>query len=412
MKLSEIFRIAGEGISRNKLRALLTMLGVIIGVAAVIIMIAISAGTEATISDNIKSLGTNLLFVTQSMGGQQAPSRTTGTSASFLTYDDAEAVSSSISGISGVVVERDISEQVKYGSTSVDSVTIIGTTPSYADVRDVVQGSGRFITQADIDNKAKIAVLGYTTAQTLFGNTDPVGEKIYVGDIKVTVVGVMAKKGVVGSTDFDSRIYIPLTLVFEKFTFSPFARVQGQQVGTILVQVTNLSDINQVITQIQILLAKRHDTTVAKLPFTVRTQEDIITTQESTTAAFRSLLAWVAAVSLVVGGIGIMNIMLVSVTERTREIGIRQATGATPGDIRGQFLTEALLLSLTGGLIGVLAGVGGSWLFYKVGEMRTVVMPNSILLAFVSAAVVGIFFGFYPANKAAQLDPIEALRHE
>jgi putative ABC transport system permease protein len=411
MNLSEIMRIASEGISRNKLRALLTMLGVIIGVAAVIIMIAISAGTEATISDNIKELGTNLLFITQSMGSQMV-SRNPTTTSNFLTYDDAEAISNSIDGISGVIVERDITEQVKYGSTSVDSVSIIGTTPAYAEVRDVPQGSGRFITQTDIENKAKVAVLGYTTAQTLFGSTDPVGQKIYVGDIKVTVVGVMAKKGVVGSTDFDSRIYIPLTLVFEKFTFSPFARVMGQQVGTILVQVTNLSDMNQVITQIQILLAKRHDTTVQYLPFTVRTQEDIITTQESTTAAFRSLLAWVAAVSLVVGGIGIMNIMLVSVTERTREIGIRQATGATPGDIRGQFLTEALLLSLTGGLIGVIAGVGGSWLFYKIGDMRTVVMPNSILLAFVSAAVVGIFFGFYPANKAAQLDPIEALRHE
>lgn len=412
MNLSEVFRIAGEGISRNKLRALLTMLGVIIGVAAVIIMIAISAGTEATISDNIKSLGTNLLFVTQSMGGQQAPSRTSGMNETFLTYDDAKAIQSSISGISGVVVERDVTEMVKYDTTSVDSVTIVGTTPSYADVRDVVQGSGRFITQTDINNSAKVVVLGYTTAQTLFGNTDPVGQKIYVGDVKLTVVGVMAKKGVVGSTDFDARVYVPLSLVFEKFTFSPFARVQGNQVGTILVQVTNLSDMNQVITQIQILLAKRHDATVASLPFTVRTQEDIITTQESTTAAFRSLLAWVAAVSLVVGGIGIMNIMLVSVTERTREIGIRQATGATPGDIRGQFITEALLLSLTGGLIGVIAGVGGSWLFYKIGDMRTVVLPNSILLAFVSAAIVGIFFGFYPADKAAQLDPIEALRHE
>jgi putative ABC transport system permease protein len=411
MRLSEIFRIAGEGISRNKLRALLTMLGVIIGVAAVIIMIAISAGTEATISDNIKELGTNLLFVTQSMGVQMV-SRNAGVSSNFLTYDDAEAISTSITGISGVVVERDITESIKYGSNSVDSVSVIGTTPSYPEVRDIAQASGRFITQNDIDNKAKVVVLGYSTAQTLFGDADPVGEKIYVGDYKLTVVGVMAKKGVVGNTDYDERVYLPLTLVFEKYTFSPFARVQGDQVGTILVQVTNLSDMSQVITQIQILLAKRHDTTVANLPYSVRTQEDIITTQESTTAAFRELLAWVAAVSLVVGGIGIMNIMLVSVTERTREIGIRQATGATPGDIRGQFLTEALLLSLTGGLIGVIAGVGGSWLFYKIGDMRTVVMPNSIVLAFVSAAVVGIFFGFYPANKAAQLDPIEALRHE
>jgi putative ABC transport system permease protein len=411
MNISEIFRIAGEGISRNKLRALLTMLGVIIGVAAVIIMIAISAGTEATISDNITQLGTNLLFVSQKMGAQMV-SRTGGTSTNFLTYDDAKAISSSITGISGVVVERDISETIKAGSSSVDSVSVIGTTPSYPEVRDVSQASGRFITQSDIDNSAKVVALGYSTAQTLFGDADPIGEKIYVGDYKLTVVGVMAKKGVVGSTDYDERVYIPLTLVFEKYTFSPFARVQGDQVGTILVQVTNLSDMSQVITQIQILLAKRHDTTVSELPYSVTTQEDIISTQESTTAAFRELLAWVAAVSLVVGGIGIMNIMLVSVTERTREIGIRQAIGATPGDIRSQFLTEALLLSLTGGLIGVISGVGGAWLFYKIGDMRTVVMPNSIILAFLSAAVVGIFFGFYPANKASQLDPIEALRHE
>jgi len=412
MKITEVLRIAGEGIARNKLRALLTMLGVIIGVAAVIIMIAISAGTEATISENIKNLGTNLLFVTQSIGTAQAPSRNSGFSGTFLTYDDAQAVSTSISGISGVVVERDIRELVKYGSNSIDSLSVVGTAPSYPQVRDVVQASGRFITQNDIDNSAKVVVLGYSTAQSLFGAADPTGEKIYVGDIRVTVVGVMAKKGVVGNTNYDERVYIPLTLVFEKFTFSPFARMQGDQVGTILVQVADMNTMDKVITQIQILLAKRHETTVAALPFTVRTQEDIIATQESTTAAFRSLLAWVAGVSLVVGGIGIMNIMLVSVTERTREIGIRQAAGATPGDIRGQFLTEALLLSLTGGLIGVMAGVGGAWLFYKIGEMRTVVLPNSIMLAFVSAAIVGIFFGFYPANKAAQLDPIEALRHE
>ncbi len=411
MKLSELFGIAWEGISRNKLRALLTMLGVIIGVAAVIIMIAISAGTEATIAENIQNLGTNLLFVTQSMGPQMV-SRNAGMNMTFLSYDDAQAISKSISGVSGVVVERDISELIKYGKTSIDGLSVVGTTPSYPQVRDVDQASGRFITQNDIDNSAKVVVLGYNTAQTLFGDADPVGEKIYVGDVKLTVVGVMDKKGVVGNTDYDERVYIPLTLVFDKYTFSPFARVQGNMVGTILVQVENMDDMENVITQIQILLAKRHETSVDELPFTVRTQEDIIATQESTTAAFRDLLAWVAGVSLVVGGIGIMNIMLVSVTERTREIGIRQATGATPGDIRGQFLTEALLLSLTGGLIGVIVGVGGAWLFYHAGDMRTVVLPSSIILAFFSAAIVGIFFGYYPANKAAQLDPIEALRHE
>jgi putative ABC transport system permease protein len=194
MKLTEVLRIAGEGIARNKLRALLTMLGVIIGVASVIIMIAISAGTEATITENIQNLGTNLLFVSQSMGPQQAPSRTSGMNETILTYDDAQAIQSSISGISGVVVERDITELVKYGNTSVDNVSIIGTTPSYPEVRDVSLASGRFLTQNDIDKSAKVAVLGYTTAQTLFGNADPLGEKIVLSDVRVTVVGVMGKK--------------------------------------------------------------------------------------------------------------------------------------------------------------------------------------------------------------------------
>jgi putative ABC transport system permease protein len=180
----------------------------------------------------------------------------------------------------------------------------------------------------------------------------------------------------------------------------------------IYVEVEEDATLDDVILQIDLLLARLHDVSLDDPDFTITTQQDIITTQEATTEAFRNLLAWVAGVSLMVGGIGIMNIMLVSVTERTREIGIRQSVGATPDDIRWQFLTEALLLTLMGGLIGVLAGVGGSWIFGELGEMRTVVVPASIILAFTSAALVGAFFGFYPANKAAQLDPIEALRHE
>jgi putative ABC transport system permease protein len=180
----------------------------------------------------------------------------------------------------------------------------------------------------------------------------------------------------------------------------------------VYVQAEESEEMDSVILQIELLLAERHDVSLEEPDFNILTQQDIISTQESTTEAFRSLLAWVAGVSLLVGGIGIMNIMLVSVTERTREIGIRQSVGATPNDVRWQFLTEALLLSLVGGLIGVITGVGGSWLFGELGEMRTLVVPSSIILAFSSAAAVGIFFGYFPANKAAQLDPIEALRHE
>jgi putative ABC transport system permease protein len=190
------------------------------------------------------------------------------------------------------------------------------------------------------------------------------------------------------------------------------ARFRGDGVNMVTVKVAEGADAEDVIQQIELLLAQRKAVTLDELSFTVRTQEDLIETQESTTEAFRSLLSWVAGVSLVVGGIGIMNIMLVSVTERTREIGIRQAVGATPGDVQWQFLTEALALSLAGGLLGVLVGVGGAWLFGEIGGMRTVVVPGSILLAFGSAFAVGLFFGFYPATRAAQLDPIEALRHE
>ena len=221
-----------------------------------------------------------------------------------------------------------------------------------------------------------------------------------------------AEKGTVGNTDYDSRMYVPITLVFDRFLPSQFARFVGNRVQVIYAQIEDGATMEDVITQIELKLAKTKDITVDELPFTISTQDDIIETRGAATEAFRNLLAWVAGVSLIVGGIGIMNIMLVSVTERTREIGIRQSVGATPNDIRLQFLTEALMLSLVGGLLGIAVGIGGAFLFSKTSDMRTVIVPGSILLAFVSAAAIGVFFGFYPANKAAQLDPIEALRHE
>jgi putative ABC transport system permease protein len=263
-----------------------------------------------------------------------------------------------------------------------------------------------------VDRTVKVAVLGATLAQELFGESDPIGQIVTVGTTKLTVVGVFEEKGLVGETDFDARLYTPISVVFQKFTFSQFARIVGDRVRLITVEIDDQAAIEDVILQVELLLARRHELALEEADFTVVTQQDIIQTQEATTAAFRSLLAWVAGVSLVVGGIGIMNIMLVSVTERTREVGIRQAVGAAPSDIRWQFLTEALLLSLVGGLLGVLVGVGGALLFGNFGDMPTVIVPSSIFLAFSSAAAVGIFFGYYPANKAAQLDPIQALRHE
>ena len=411
MQPTKVLHIAWQGLARNKLRSLLTMLGVIIGVAAVIIMIAISAGTEATIRDQITSLGSNLIYVRSGLMRMMV-GREGGSQSGGLTFDDATAIRENIDGIKGYVVEMSSSETVKFEDSSIDGVTIQGTTPDFPSVRDMTLASGRFFTEVELDSKRRVAVLGATLAEELFGEADPIGAVITAGDTKLTVIGVFAQRGLVGSTDFDSTLYTPITVVFQKFTFSMLARMMGDSVNTIYVELEEGADMDDVILQMTLLLAKRHEVELDSLDFTITTQEDVITTQESTTETFRQLLAWVAAVSLVVGGIGIMNIMLVSVTERTREIGIRQAVGASPSDIRWQFLSEALMLSLVGGLLGVAVGVGGSSLFESVGGMRTEVVPQSILLAFSSAAAVGIFFGFYPANKAALLDPIEALRHE
>jgi putative ABC transport system permease protein len=385
------------------------MLGIIIGVAAVIVMISISAGTEAAIEEQITSLGSNLVYVQSAFGrggpGQQGP---TG----GLVFDDATAIAENVSGVVGVVVEQGSSGTVKAGNVALEDVDILGTTADFPSVRDMVIGEGRYFSDTELERTAKVAVLGYDLAQELFGDSDPIGQVITVGTTKLTVIGVFEEKGLVGETDFDARLYTPITVLFQKFTFSQFARIIGDRVRVITVEVDDQVALDDVILQVELLLARRHEVSLEDADFTVITQNEIIDTQEATTAAFRNLLGWVAGVSLIVGGIGIMNIMLVSVTERTREIGIRQAVGATPNDVRWQFLTEALLLSLVGGMIGVLLGVVGSYAYGEVGEMPTVVLPGSVLLAFGSAAAVGAFFGFYPANKAAQLDPIEALRHE
>ena len=409
MNLSNVLRASWKSISGNKLRTFLTMLGVIIGVTAVIMMVAISSGTEATIAENINSLGANLVFISASpasFSASRGPQET-------LVYDDVLAIRESVSGIDGVSVEQNTRQTVKVGTTTLDSVTFLGTSPDLPKVRDLTIANGRFFMDEDVSRKSKVVILGSTLAESLFGSDNPVGQYISAGsNIRLTVVGVFAQKGSVGGTDYDSRAYIPITVLFEKFLPNQFARLRGNSVNLIYVAAQNKDNMANIIYQLNELLATRHKVAPETPDFTIRTQDDIISAQESTTSSFRTLLAGVAAVSLIVGGIGIMNIMLVSVTERTREIGLRQSVGATPMDIRWQFLTEALILSLSGGVIGILVGIGGSYLFGIFGGMRTVVEPASIVLAFVAAAAVGIFFGFVPANRAANLDPIVALRHE
>ena len=408
MSLRRTFKVAWEGLTLNKVRSFLTTLGVIIGVAAVIVMLAVSAGAEAAIADQINSLGANLVMVTPALGRGGFGSGTGRPPG--LAYDDIGAIAENVTGINGVSAEQSTTQDVKAGGNTIEDVSVVGTTAGFTQVRDYPVAMGRFLSDEDNDRANKVIALGYDLAEELFGDASgALGQRVKIGPTQFTVVGVMDAKGVVGSTDYDARAYIPLTVYFKNFSN---ARFGGDTVRLIYVSAENREMMAGVTSQVTKLLAQRHDVDPMAPDFQLMTQDSIIDAQASATEAFRSLLAWVAAISLVVGGIGIMNIMLVSVTERTREIGLRQALGARPRDVRLQFLLEAIVLSLVGGLVGVLVGVGGSYLFDTVGTMRTELVPASIPLAFAASAAVGIFFGYYPATKAAQLDPIEALRRE
>jgi putative ABC transport system permease protein len=398
MSLWQTLKISWEGLTLNKVRSFLTTLGVIIGVAAVIVMLAVSAGAEAEIADQINALGANLVMVMPSFqrgGFGRGAGPPPG-----LTYDDLEAIAQNVTGINGVTAEQNTVQDVR-GSGTLQDISIVGTTPGFTAVRDYRVADGRFITDDDI----ALELFGDPAA----GGSDPVGQSIKVGSTKLMVVGVMQEKGVVGNTDFDTRVYIPITVIFKKFTN---ARFGGDRLGVVSVSAASKETMDDVMAQLSEVLMQVMGTDPSAPGFTLVTQDSIINARASTTETFRNLLAWVAAISLLVGGIGIMNIMLVSVTERTREIGLRQALGARPRDVQLQFLLEAVMLSLLGGLAGVIVGVGGSYLFNELGTMRTEVVSASVPLAFGAAAAVGIFFGYYPATKAAQLDPIVALRHE
>ena len=407
------FRVAWEGVMLNKLRSFLTTLGIIIGVAAVIIMLAVSAGAEAAIEDQISGLGANLIMVTpfRSFGGvRRGPGGGGGPgNITTFTYDEVVFLSQNLRNVSGVSLEQSTSQNVKGGSATMTGVSIVGVTADFLEVRDYEVGQGRFFTAAENDATQRVAILGSGIAEDLFEGVDPIGQQVRIGSSRFTVIGVMAEQGVVGATDNDGRIYIPASVVFKKFSASRFG---GDRVRMILVKAESGEMLDGVMNQITALLAARRNVDPSEPDFGVRTQQDIVDARASTTAAFRSLLTWVAAVSLVVGGIGIMNIMLVSVTERTREIGLRQALGARPRDVQRQFLLEAVMLSLVGGLAGLLVGVAGSFVFGELGGMRTELVPLSLPLAFCASAAVGIFFGYYPATQAAKLDPIEALRRE
>ena len=405
-------RMALRSLTANKTRSALTMLGIVIGVGAVIAMLSIGRGAQAAITSQIQSIGTNLLFVRPGAVQQGGVRQEAGTAQS-LTYEDALALVG-LPSVTAVAPEVDSFGQFVYQSQN-SRTRVLGVTPEYLDVRNYSMAQGEWLTQAQVDAHSSVVVLGDTTATTLFGDsTLAVGQSVRVNGVPFRVIGVLASKGTTGFGSQDDLGLVPLTTAQIRFGRN---RVQGGQssVASINVQIPSQSVSDQAVAEISDVLRQRHHVTFQD-DFSVASQQDILNTANQITGVLTLFLGGVAAISLLVGGIGIMNIMLVSVTERTREIGLRKAVGARKRDILSQFLTEAAFLSLLGGLIGIALGWGISRLMGRVQFGGSAITPvvglDAVLLATLFSAAVGIFFGWYPAWRAASLNPIDALRYE
>jgi putative ABC transport system permease protein len=402
-------RIALRAILRNKMRAFLTTLGIIIGVAAVIAMMAIGAGARAQVEAAFAAMGTNLLIV---LPGSTSAGGVSGGFGSMptLTWDDLAAIKQDVPTVKAAAPALRSTQSIVAGELNW-TTSVTGTTTEYFDIRSWPIGQGSFFTDGDVDSGTKVVVLGQTVVERLFGtNTNPVGQIVRIGNTPFSVVGVADKKGQSPTgQDYDDAAFIPVT------TFAH--RIQGglskYVTGTIFVAATSSDTTNRAMADVTALLRDRHHIPPAgDDDFSIRNLSEIAGAQQQGTETMTTLLASVAAVSLLVGGIGIMNIMLVSVTERTRGIGVRMAIGAKPLNILSQFLIEALVLSLAGGLIGVALGVGSAAYLASRFKWPMLVQPDVISVAVGFSAFVGIVFGLYPARKASQLDPIDALRYE
>ena len=397
--------IALRALRRNKMRSMLTALGIIIGVASVVAMVAVGNGAQARITSQVSALGQNLLMVFA--GSKKSGGVNSGLgSASAITLEDASAIQREVPDVAAVSPEVSVTAQAIANGRNW-STTVVGESQDYLRIRDWKLAVGSMFNASDIRSAAKIAVIGSKTASELFGPLNPVGQSVRIKNIPFTIVGLLESKGAgMGGANQDDRILIPYTTAMKRLTGDRYLRSVNVQIRS-----SDRMDIAQ--QQITSLLRQRHRLTSEQNDdFNIFNQKEIADTVNSISKIITLLLGSIAGISLVVGGIGIMNIMLVSVTERTREIGIRIAVGAQPGDIRLQFLIEAVTLSLLGGLIGVLCGVGASHLVGMFADFKAVVSSGSIILAFGVSSVIGIFFGFYPAHKAAALDPIVALRYE
>jgi putative ABC transport system permease protein len=397
-----IVRVAFKSLRANKLRSVLAMLGIIIGVAAVIAMLAIGTGAKQQVLDRLSAMGTNLLFVRPSPRGTAGV--ISGTQLN-LTEDDARVILEKVDHVHALspVVGRNY--QVKYLNQNTNT-QVQGTTPTYLAIRDFQIDSGKMFRDFDVDHWNRVAVLGSVTASNLFGFSDPVGQTIKINGINFTVVGVLQSKGDQGWSNPDDQVIIPYTVDMHILMGVDFLR-------EIDVQCDQGSDLDAVQSDIYSLMRQRHRIQMgAPDDIMIMNQGEFIAAFSATATTFTILLATVGGISLLVGGIGIMNIMLVTVTERTREIGIRKAIGAREFDILSQFLIEAMLMSGVGGLTGMGLGIGTAWLVGQFSPFPTIVRFYSIVMALAFSAAVGIFFGFYPATRAAKLDPIEALRYE
>jgi putative ABC transport system permease protein len=386
------------------------MLGIVIGVAAVIAMVGVGTGATARIQAQIQSIGSNLIIVlpgSLSSNGVRLGSGAVAT----LTEDDAKAISTECPSVAAVAPSVRGGVQVVYGNSNW-ATTVQGVTPDYMTIRDYTMLSGLFFTDQDVDAAAKVAVLGETVVKNLFGNSDPTGQVAIIKNVPFTVVGVLTPKGQSPSgQDQDDIILLPISTAKQKVLGTNKANAKA--VSTLMVQASSSAAMDQAQQEMEALLRERHRILDGQEDdFTVRNLTEVFAAQESSAQVMSILLGAIASVSLIVGGIGIMNIMLVSVTERTREIGLRQAVGAKTRDILSQFLVEAVTLSVLGGMIGIVIGLAASALISHFAQWSTQVSPLSILMAFVFSALVGVFFGYYPARKAAYLDPIEALRYE
>ena len=418
MNVGETLRVAISSLFSNKMRTALTMLGMIIGVGSVISLMSVGLGSQASINSQIKSMGSNLLFVSPGSTSSSGVRSAAG-SAATLTMEDAEAIAEEVPQVAAVAPESSYFGQVIAGGNNANT-RITGVTPEYETVRNWHVSDGEFITKEQNDGASAVVLLGSNVASTLFPDGNAVGQTVSIGfssntRMQFKVVGVLESKGSQAMGNQDDTIMVPLTTMQRRVNVSRTSS-GGHNVSTINVQVASEDQavMDAAVQNIGSLLRERHK--VTQDDFTVRSQQDMLETANQVTGVMTMLLGAIAGISLIVGGIGIMNIMLVSVTERTREIGIRKAIGARRRDILTQFLVESVVVSVAGGIIGILIGVGISHLMngltFNGSKMQTEVSAAAIMMAFGVSSAIGVFFGAYPANRAAGLNPIDALRYE